>query len=507
MASLSEKFNERFTGSPHAHGTYTIKQSSGTSPKKNGIAKTISGPPTKDLWQAHLQGDQSLGVIPVNGTGFCRWGALDIDEYDLDLNALTEKLNDYPVVLCETKSGGAHIFFFFSEDVDAGLVRRRLAEFSGFIGHGGCEVFPKQVISEAQAVGNWLNMPYFGNTRKARVLVSGKIRELTPQEFLKQAKRRAITAADLQALELSLGEGQFNDGPPCLETMMASGGFPEGQRNSGLYNVGIYMRLKHPDTWEDELASFNFNGPVDPPLPNIEVQTLIKSLSRKADYFYQCDKEPLCSSCNKQLCKTRKFGVGSEASEDLDVLFSGIQKVDSDPALWILEVETHALVLTTDEVMNWRAIQKKAMEKLNRLLPAIKPGKWAKILNRLLENVEVIQAPEDVGIAGQIMDLFETFVRDRATEDKHQINVGKVWVNEGKVWFKSSAFMHYLNQHRSMFNKTIVYNALRQNLGEFDSNTRKTIAGHKSTIWIVPYKLDDPANLPDLPVPRVQGEF
>ena len=33
----------------------------------------------------------------------------------------------------------------------------------------------------------------------------------------------------------------------------------------------------------------------------------------KKDWGYKCNDQPMCSLCDKKLCKTRKFGIGQEA--------------------------------------------------------------------------------------------------------------------------------------------------------------------------------------------------
>ena len=67
------------------------------------------------LVQDHLDGKTGVGAIPINEENKCKFGALDIDVYPLDHAALIKKLkqNKVPCVVCRSKSGGAHVFFFF----------------------------------------------------------------------------------------------------------------------------------------------------------------------------------------------------------------------------------------------------------------------------------------------------------------------------------------------------------------------------------------------------------
>ena len=106
----------------------------------------VRQPLTIELVQGHLSGKKGVGSIPIKANNKCSFGALDIDLYPLDLPALDRRLQDnkVPAVVCRSKSGGAHIFFFFSEEISAGEFRDKAGEISAFLGHGGCEIFPSK---------------------------------------------------------------------------------------------------------------------------------------------------------------------------------------------------------------------------------------------------------------------------------------------------------------------------------------------------------------------------
>ena len=52
----------------------------------------VSGPPTVEEFQRHLDGIQGILVVPVTTTGACRFGFIDVDEYPVDLKALSAKV-------------------------------------------------------------------------------------------------------------------------------------------------------------------------------------------------------------------------------------------------------------------------------------------------------------------------------------------------------------------------------------------------------------------------------
>ena len=115
----------RLKGFSGAHGQHKYRMREGLA---NEQAKSfiVRKPLTEELIQEHLKGTNGVGSIPINEEdNNCKFGALDIDQYPLDLVALDKKLQKMkvPCVVCRSKSGGAHIFFFFQDYINAGEFR------------------------------------------------------------------------------------------------------------------------------------------------------------------------------------------------------------------------------------------------------------------------------------------------------------------------------------------------------------------------------------------------
>ena len=137
-----------------------------------------------------------------------------------------------------------------------------------------------------------------------------------------------------------VADAPIKDGPPCLQAL-CSQGIPEGGRNNTLFNIGIYVKKVYPGKWEDQLVEHNLKY-VSPPLPNNEVQLLIKQVNKK-DYHYKCKDAPLNSFCNSGLCRTRKFGIGANGPDAPQI--ASLSKYASDPPLWFLDVNGRRLEL------------------------------------------------------------------------------------------------------------------------------------------------------------------
>ena len=144
--SLAEEFNLLFRGSDIAHGTYVVNGSRDRDGKKQGTAKVIREPPTAELWEQHLKGGTGLGIIPIRSDNTCQWGAIDIDEYDVSHTAIVKMIRSHkiPAVVGRTKRGGAHVWMFLSEPVEAADMQRRMTELAAALGFSGSEIFPKQ---------------------------------------------------------------------------------------------------------------------------------------------------------------------------------------------------------------------------------------------------------------------------------------------------------------------------------------------------------------------------
>jgi hypothetical protein len=187
----SQRIANLFQGLQSAHGIFMPERFEGK--KQIGKAMTVREPVTEQLWLSHLAGKVGLGIIPINEQSECRWAAIDIDDYDLDFDELLEKIEKTPLVCCRSKSGGAHLYIFVSGFISSLAIRDYLRNLVGNLGLGRSEIFPKQdkILPERGDVGNWLNMPYFGNLRKC-IIGNSEIKELSLEEFLDYAESRRV---------------------------------------------------------------------------------------------------------------------------------------------------------------------------------------------------------------------------------------------------------------------------------------------------------------------------
>jgi len=169
---MIEKFKNIFKGLERAHGCTKVGPANNNGEKVKGQSFVVREPVTDELWSKHLQGTQSLGIIPINDDNECVWGCVDIDSYaGFDHKKLIDKIKQFnlPLVVCRSKSGGAHVFLFLEKPVNAERMRDKLTEIKTLLGYGGSEVFPKQIRLKSQDdTGNFLNLPYFNGDNTTR---------------------------------------------------------------------------------------------------------------------------------------------------------------------------------------------------------------------------------------------------------------------------------------------------------------------------------------------------
>jgi len=488
-----------FAGLARAYGVYELMQrkvvGKAGGKKIVGKARTERGEVTLQMWEQHLRGKQGLGIVPIRDDATAVFGAIDVDRYNLSLPDVERKVAEcgLPLLPTRTKSGGVHLYAFGAEPLPAALLKQRLEEWSVALGYGGAEVFPKQgALLSATDVGNWLNMPYFGaldGTTERYAVYKGQ--ELTLEGFLARAQQIKITTEQLDALEPKEGD-DFAEGPPCLQSL-ARTGFGEGQRNNGLFAVGVYLKKRYPDDWQAHLSAYNARF-MKPPLGEAETKQLVKTLTRK-DYNYTCDKAPLNSFCNRNLCRTRDFGVG-RGSEDWGVVVdTDVLMVKTEPPYWIVTVNGTRMQLFSEHLMQQRLFIQMCVDNL-RLMPAALPAdKWRAEVNKILQNAQEVEAPPDAGAGGELEYHLKQFctVFPQA-ETREEMVTGKPFTEDGVTHFRGADFKRYLD---SVHFRALAGARLFAHLRKCGVTHKQYWVGeHNLYVWCVPQYEHKPVDVP-----------
>ena len=497
---LAEQFFKLFEGNKRAYGVVDLDDNA--SGKKTGVYKIIKKPPEVKQWEDHLKGKQGLGVIPIMDDNTCLWGAIDVDNYQVNHKELVEKLRKAKIVgwVARSKSGGAHIYFFFKEPIKASTVKNKLAEIASGLGQAEGEVFPKQseILVERGDTGNALNMPYFkGNMSTRSVYDLKTIEIISSQEFVKKASKYLITKQQFSDYKINASQDSYlPDGPPCLQHL-CSMGFGEGSRNNALFNLGVYSRMFDADNWEALIQKYNLEY-LKPSLSHAEVGAVIKQLQRK-DYFYKCEDQPIKPFCNKEVCVTRKHGVGPNGVQNN---MSALTKIDGDPPIWILNVDGQRLELSTDGLISQTRFQKDCVSQINKLPRTESQNAWQTRIQLLLDSLTIVEVPPDATIKGEFEDLLHSFCSERARGvERDDILQGvAVWM-DGLVYFQVKDIKKHLTVNDFNHYSSSKITLRLQNI-EADKMFWR-VKGKGIHVWSLPQEYfesdNEPMDLPEIP--------
>ena len=487
-----QKFSSIFDGLKLAYGTYKIEKQQANG-KNTGRAAIVREPRTTALWEGHLSGKgRGIGIIPINEDNKCVWGCVDVDQYPLDHKVLVEKIRKLklPLVVCRSKSGGAHCFLFATEWVDAKDMQATLQQISAALGYGGSEIFPKQIKLnlDRDDVGNFLNLPYYDAEDGLRYAIKDDGTSATIEEFFELYESYKQTPEQLTALQVGDPEEvlPMKDGPPCLQFLLKNK-ISEGGRNNGLFNIGVYLRKAYPDSWESEILTYNLQY-LEPPLPLSEVNIVAKQLEKK-DYAYRCSDSPINAHCNKDLCQTRKHGIGAAIQ---GAAIANLRKYNSNPPVWFLDVNGEPVELDTEALMSQTAFQKCCMEQLNFMPRSVSKQVWegriGGLMNEMRDNESaIIDVAEDASISGQFYDYLEEFCAHmQKANDKEEILLKRPWTDEetNKTMFRIKDFEAYLKRNKFFEYKL---HKIAQRLRDMGAQSRlMRIKGRPVRVWEIP---------------------
>jgi Uncharacterized protein conserved in bacteria len=503
LALSIKKLMELFAGYDKAYGTYDAtgmiyNDMKGGKQEIKSSATTLRQPVTLKLWTDHVAGSFPLGIIPIRLNNTCTWGCIDIDAYDISLTEIykqVEKLG-LPLTICRSKSGGAHLFLFCTEPIEARAMQDTLKVMAALIGHGSAEIFPKQraVNWERSDLGSWLNMPYFAGDNTDRYAINAEGEKLLLDEFLAVAMLRIKSPSEIINFEQirkrgggdnRKGDSEFGDGPPCMQHL-ASVGYPDGMRNKGLFALAVFAKKKYGLRWVEMIEKWN-RDLFDPPLDSKEVVAIVQNHEKK-DYNYTCKEHPLLAHCNSSVCRGRKYGVGGD---DEYPVISGMSCLKTDPPLWFLDVGDERIELSTEDLQNYKSFHKICMEQLRVCYRMIKQTDWITMVGVAMRNSTEIIVSKEVGLSGQFEEILEEFLTHRNRgESKDDLLQGRPWEDTDleRHYFRLKDLQKFLEGSGfKVYNRARIASRLRALGGDADFFKIKKKG---TNVWWVPANFD-----------------
>lgn len=490
-------FADLFKGREDVYGVYKVAP--GTKPdikgKVQGAAKTVRGNPEPEF-EKHLRGEQPLGVVPIRSDNMVRWFAIDVDIYkDANLHReLQQKINDLrlPVLLTRTKSNGAHLWCFLEDWIPASAARNAAKAWLAKLGNPKADIFPRQdtVENDVTAAGNWINLPYFGNTRLG--LAKDGETDLTLEEFVELANDSLVARNELRlkmndaprqaAPDDEEGSGDLSDAPPCIEHMFKEG-IEEGGRNDALLHLTVYAKRAFPDDWQAKTQEWNKEH-FTPKLGMSEVAAVMGS-AKKTDYQYLCEKSPMNGLCDKANCLKRKFGIGNKIGKDVPVQIERMARHDGDVPVYRVTLFGKEFTLSgTQELMNYNIFRAKAMNVITEYLPPLTAKQWEECWRPAFEAMQIESAPPDIRLADLVRSSLHDWLSLYTVTADNALKANKAYYDKvGKIiYFRPNAFLKSLeNKVRIDRNHAWVY--LRP---DHLIHRQFTLAGVAYDVWGLP---------------------
>ena len=485
--SNEELFAALYDGLPRAYGIYTIEPNViSTKGKRAGNAETLQRPVTPELWKRHLAGEIQLGIVPIRDDATCVFGAIDIDDYKLDHEALAKKLIKLklPLIQIRSKSGGAHLTLFLKTPHLAVEVRERLADWAAALGYAGVEIFPKQdrLLSTGDT-GNWINMPYCGGDDSDRhALLAGE--RLTMEQFLAAAKKRQTTMGKAPKTEEEAPE-LLEGGPPCLVTLTHEG-VGEGSRNTVAFNFGVYCRKRWPDDWPERLREINANF-INPALSDQELVQIIAHIGRK-DYTYTCKDKPLSGLCKKTQCLKREFGIGpKDAQEYFGIDLKNVVRVEYQDPTYYADFNGKRFSFRANDINSQANFRELLIQQVNDAFMPLPGPRWAQFIIQLCNRAEIVEAPPETRVNAEIFGWLEDYCIDQVpAQQLEDVLDGQVFEDKdaGRMLFVPRRWLNYVNrEHRQRLQMAEAYKAL-QSLGVVSEG--REVGGRMQKLWSVP---------------------
>ena len=477
-----ERFRNIFEGLDRAHGVTIVGESNGSGQKFKGKSFVKREMVTPELWLKHLQGTENLGIIPINDDNECKWGCIDIDFYaEFDHKKLINKIKilNLPLIVCRSKSGGAHVFLFSLNYVSAGVMQDKLNQIRSVLGYGGSEVFPKQrELKSKDDTGNFLNLPYFNGDDTVRYAFDDEGEAASLEGFYKLYETKVVTADIVESLKIKRPETPYSDGPPCIE-LMAQNKVGEGGRNNALFHYGVYAKSKWPENWKSKLVVFNETA-MQSPLTDAEVD-IVKKQHDKKDWGYKCNDQPMCSLCDKKLCKSRKFGIGQEP---IFPSLTDLQVVNLEEPYYYMNVDGDRLYLdSAKHLANQTLFQEECIKQLRINPPTLKTGDWKKMTTVLLSNAEITEPAEGTGTKDILKNYLEDYCVNRIQKDDFEdLKNGGTYTKEGFHYFVFDNFFH---NYLSRKHWKVPYQRTSQMLKDYFNCTTKRVGKHKLSVFVI----------------------
>ena len=523
---MVEKFKKIFAGLDYAYGNFKKETSNIPSKKVEGKSTVIRKPVTDELWKNHLEGvGLRLGIFPVTAEGTCRWGVIDIDKYSYDYEALLKKIRQekLPLIMCRSKSGGAHIFLFTETLVPAVELKYAMEKCAAILGVKDImdRIYPMQtkILASRGDTGSYLNIPYYNAEEGSQYAFNDDFSAASLEEFFKLYDTHVVKdlakflkesshLPETIKIKRRKKDSPYAEAPPCLIILIKEK-IKSGERDQGLFNLGVfYKRAQMEEAFKDkngaghtwqELVREGNRRYIEPPLTDREVNKTISSLERHEYERYTCGSNPIRRVCNPTICLTRKYGITNEEfPKEAKQIFENLTELESNPRLFFIDVQPDDL--TKDKIrveLDARQLRKKdkfydaVLDRTGVWLPDMKVNEFNALMSEVYKTRNIEEADEEADENQDVKDWLDSFVNATAayTERANLLQGVCYYDMETKeLQFRMDLFIKFLRAQRINLSRPKLISRLKRILNAQRKKSTITVGKKETrlTVWRIP---------------------
>lgn len=450
LQDVIKSFSALFTGNKQAYGVSRVVGKAKEGEKVEADCATVSKTLTEKAYIAHLHGKQGLGIVPVDQDGCVHFAVIDVDVYDMNPVTILTAVSraKLPLVGFRSKSGGMHLYVFFSKREQASAVIPVMREISNTLSFSPkTEIFPKQASLDADAKGNWINLPYFSHKVSNRFAYNLDGTAMPLQQALTLCSGLRVT---LKNLKDALTNAPLAQAPVCLQTIFLYGGADEGERNHYLFNCAVYLKARFGEDFAQHTHKLNESTLA--PLSYQEVDTTVIASHNKQDYTYKCTEPCLEAHCDKKRCAERKYGKAASRVSNLS--FGKLVQIQTgrSNAKYQWEINEVALEFSSaDELANQNIFRRLCMDNLRQVPNKLSDKSWLGILRRAFEQMVVVEEKITDDQENSLWLIYaERFFERRFGIRPEQMEDGYVYYDHkvGDLFFKLEFFVQHMLETR-----------------------------------------------------------
>jgi hypothetical protein len=307
------------------------------------------------------------------------------------------------------------------------------------------EIFPKtDTLSDQNHLGNAINLPYFGEQRRAIDMDGDPI---PLDEFVEMANALMIRAGGAQPeSKKKTPQGVFDTGPPCIQSAVEDGPIRE-YRADWLYQMAVFAWKKYGDieSLSTYLMDWNQNHIDGCGEMTSNVSNLISSFSKDAgSKGYKCTGSPgIEPRCDKQQCMKMKHGIRGAKVLGFKDTEADVPKVvklygDTPAPQYIVHIYNKEIHFNSiDELTNLRTFINKVFSATDKD-PGFegKAAEWGDWIRKLL-MAKLVEDETSQGAYLTLEDIvrrkYKALVKQRVNND-HNANEAHVhWWSDNEV--------------------------------------------------------------------------